>query len=71
MRMNHRLVPRHCSRCHGITFLFFAQNCVFMAVVDAGQPFTHAERNHLEERLLDQARARALYIPPPFWGSFA
>ena len=29
------------------------------------------ELNHLEERLLDQAWARALYTPPPFLGSFA
>ena len=27
-------------------------------------------QNHLEERLLDQAQARASYTPP-FWGSFA
>ena len=26
-------------------------------------------KNHLEERLLDQAQARASYTPP-FWGSF-
>ena len=29
-----------------------------------------APENHLEERLSDQAQARALYTPP-FWGSFA
>ena len=30
-------------------------------------------RNHLEERLLDQAQERSLFPPPPFfyWGSFA
>ena len=25
-------------------------------------------RNHLEERLLDQAQAWVSYTPPPFWG---
>ena len=46
-----------CMACQGVEEAYLAS-------------FRRVSRNHLEERLLDQAQARASYTPP-FLGSFA
>ena len=61
----------HISVCICVPVCVYVYMCVLsIACAWMYDTCQHFPKNHLQERLLDQAQAQALYTPP-FWGPFA